>query len=109
MTQTQESQSIADIISAAVEDRGWGGSSALADALEVRQPTVAKWMRGTVTPRPEKWPLIEKHLGLKRGVLKKAHDAQPSKDDEIAALRAEIKALHKRIDALMEANEIKVP
>lgn len=106
MTQTPETESIADIITAAVDDRGWGASSHLADAVGVRQPTVTKWMKGEVTPRPEKWPLIEMHLGLKRGVLKKAFDTQRSKEDEIEALRAEIKALHKRIDALVEANEV---
>lgn len=72
---------VANLLTKAIERRGYGARSALADAVGVRPATVTKWLQGQTVPSPELRGPIEEHLGLEPGAIDAC--AEASGDGEV--------------------------
>lgn len=74
-----------------------GAITALAVAAGVEVPTASRWASGQMSPGPEHWPALERHLGLQPGDLAALLD-EPVAHGSVT--RAEFEALVARVAAL---------
>lgn len=92
---------VLDLLDEHLRQRGRGAQTRLAEAVGVRVQTVNKWSKRQTSPEPDKWPAIEDHFELPRGTIRRAvgWDAA-APDDEIAALRTDVRSLADAVQAL---------
>jgi hypothetical protein len=63
------------LIAETIRANGRGAKAQLARDAEVKPSTVTRWTRDIV-PERHRWPTIERSLGMKRGTLQAAFEAE---------------------------------
>lgn len=99
----ETSQSVGEMIAEALEQRGYGAKSALADAVGVRPQTVTKWIQGQTKPSPELRSGIEHHLRLLDGSIDAALESEMlDHSTMISTLTRRVAGLSELVESLIE-------
>ncbi len=96
---------ISALIDSAIERKGRGAATHLAEATGVSNATITKWRRGDHRPEEEKWAQIEEALDLSAGDIARAAGLQVGRDhvdERIEALAGQVREMTALIELLWE-------
>lgn len=89
------------LLTQALNRRGYGSRSALADRVGVRPGTVTKWTLGQTKPHPNFWGAIEQYLNLEPGTIENIVGPPVRRSNDHSSALTD---LEERIKALEQAS-----
>lgn len=100
MPQEYDLGMVCDVIAAEVRKRPRGAQTRLAEALDVPQQTVNKWVKGLNAPEMARWGAIEVALELHPGALRRAAGIADDSESAVGLLVGRLNELERRITLL---------